>query len=137
VEKELQHEGISELIVTETMGQRKAKMLELGEVFLAFPGGVGTLEEISEVMSREKNGAAVQTLCLFGFRRLLPAPEGYAGKNGGRGIRVERMGRESPVPGRYSSSRAIHNEQTLERISALFKGGGPALRLVVGSYFFS
>ena len=31
-------------------------MLELGDLFLAFPGGIGTLEEISEVMSRNKLG---------------------------------------------------------------------------------
>ena len=67
VEKELQHEGISELIVTETMGQRKAKMLELGEVFLAFPGGVGTLEEISEVMSREKMGLLSKPFAFLDF----------------------------------------------------------------------
>ncbi len=42
---------LSELIVTETMAERKQKMIELGEAFLAFPGGIGTLEEISEVMT--------------------------------------------------------------------------------------
>lgn len=54
MEKELQHEGLSELIVTENMTERKKKMLELGDLFLAFPGGIGTLEEISEVMSLNK-----------------------------------------------------------------------------------
>ena len=33
------------------MAQRKAKMIELGDAFVAFPGGTGTLEEIAEVMS--------------------------------------------------------------------------------------
>jgi uncharacterized protein (TIGR00730 family) len=33
------------------MSQRKAKMIELGDAFIALPGGTGTLEEISEVMS--------------------------------------------------------------------------------------
>ena len=56
MEKELQHEGLSELIVTDNMTERKQKMLELGDLFLAFPGGIGTLEEISEVMSRNKLG---------------------------------------------------------------------------------
>lgn len=54
MEKELQHEGLTELIVTENMTQRKKKMLELGDLFLAFPGGIGTLEEISEIMSLNK-----------------------------------------------------------------------------------
>ena len=51
VEQELQHNGLTELIVTENMAQRKAKMIELGDAFVAFPGGTGTLEEIAEVMS--------------------------------------------------------------------------------------
>lgn len=46
-----QHD-LTELIVCETMGERKAKMIELGDVFVALPGGVGTLEEISEIMTR-------------------------------------------------------------------------------------
>ena len=33
------------------MPERKTKMMELGDAFIAFPGGTGTLEEISEVMS--------------------------------------------------------------------------------------
>lgn len=46
-----QHD-LTQLIVVETMGERKEKMIELADVFVALPGGVGTLEEISEVMSR-------------------------------------------------------------------------------------
>ena len=34
------------------MTERKAKMIELGDAFIAFPGGTGTLEEISEIMSK-------------------------------------------------------------------------------------
>ena len=52
----LQHDGINELIVTETMAERKAKMIELGDAYIAFPGGTGTLEEISEVMSQIRLG---------------------------------------------------------------------------------
>lgn len=45
------YDDISELIVTRDMPERKTKMIELGDAFVAFPGGTGTLEEISEVMS--------------------------------------------------------------------------------------
>ena len=38
------------------VGERKAKMVELGDAFVALPGGVGTLEEISEIMSRIRLG---------------------------------------------------------------------------------
>ena len=51
VEMDRQHNSLTELIVTENMPERKTKMIELGDAFIAFPGGTGTLEEISEVMS--------------------------------------------------------------------------------------
>lgn len=43
---------MTQLIVTKDMSERKAKMIELGDAFVAFPGGTGTLEEIAEVMSK-------------------------------------------------------------------------------------
>ena len=52
LDAELQHEGLTELIVTEDMPARKTKMIELGDAFIAFPGGTGTLEEITEVISK-------------------------------------------------------------------------------------
>lgn len=52
IEKELQHDGLTRLIVTKDMSERKNKMIALGEAFIAFPGGTGTLEEIAEVMSK-------------------------------------------------------------------------------------
>ncbi len=46
-----QLEGLTELIVTRDMRERRAVMMELAEAFIAFPGGTGTAEEISEVVS--------------------------------------------------------------------------------------
>lgn len=46
------YDEITELIATKDMSERKAKMIELGDAFIAFPGGTGTLEEITEVMSK-------------------------------------------------------------------------------------
>ena len=45
-------DGLTRLIVTKDMSERKAIMIELGDAFVAFPGGAGTLEEITEVMSK-------------------------------------------------------------------------------------
>ncbi len=50
-----QHD-LSSLFIVETMSERKALMIELGDVFVALPGGIGTLEEISEIMSRVRLG---------------------------------------------------------------------------------
>lgn len=52
IENEFQHDGLTKLIVTKDMSERKNKMIELGDAFIAFPGGTGTLEEIAEVMSK-------------------------------------------------------------------------------------
>lgn len=49
-------DGLKELIVTRDMAERKTRMIELGEAFIAFPGGTGTLEEIAEVMSKVSLG---------------------------------------------------------------------------------
>lgn len=46
-----QHD-LTRLHVVDTMEERKALMIELADVFVALPGGVGTLEEIAEIMSR-------------------------------------------------------------------------------------
>ena len=43
-------------IVTQDMTERKTRMIELGDAFIAFPGGTGTLEEIAEVMSKVSLG---------------------------------------------------------------------------------
>ncbi|MDO4477703.1 MAG: TIGR00730 family Rossman fold protein [Lachnospiraceae bacterium] len=50
------HEGITGTIVVPDMSVRKAKMIALGDAFIAFPGGTGTLEEISEIMSKVSLG---------------------------------------------------------------------------------
>ncbi len=47
--RELAHSGITELHVVDTMHQRKALMAQESDVFLALPGGIGTLEELFEV----------------------------------------------------------------------------------------
>ena len=52
IDKGYQYDEITTLIVTRDMTERKTKMIELGDAFIAFPGGTGTLEEIAEVMSK-------------------------------------------------------------------------------------
>ena len=47
-----EYDRLTKLFVTKDMAERKSKMIELGEAFIAFPGGTGTLKEITEVMSK-------------------------------------------------------------------------------------
>ena len=49
--KEIAHEGLTELIVVNTMHERKTKMSELCDGVIALPGGFGTLEELFETLT--------------------------------------------------------------------------------------
>lgn len=49
--KELAHNGLSELHLVGSMHERKLKMAELSDAFVALPGGAGTIEEIFEVFT--------------------------------------------------------------------------------------
>ncbi|WP_053970055.1 TIGR00730 family Rossman fold protein [Mangrovimonas sp. ST2L15] len=49
--KEIAHEGISELILTDTMHQRKSKMNDLCDGVIVLPGGFGTLDEYFEMLT--------------------------------------------------------------------------------------
>lgn len=48
---ELQHDGLTELILVETMHERKTKMDELSDAVIALPGGFGTMEEFFEMLT--------------------------------------------------------------------------------------
>jgi len=50
------HDGLSELILVESMHERKAKMADLADGFIALPGGLGTLEELFEVLTMSQLG---------------------------------------------------------------------------------
>jgi uncharacterized protein (TIGR00730 family) len=56
VEREWGRADLSELVVVETMHERKALMAERADAFLCLPGGIGTLEEIIEVWSWRQIG---------------------------------------------------------------------------------
>jgi uncharacterized protein (TIGR00730 family) len=56
MDRELGHEGLTELRVVESMHERKALMAELSDGFVALPGGIGTLEELVEVFTWSQLG---------------------------------------------------------------------------------
>jgi uncharacterized protein (TIGR00730 family) len=60
LEGKVAHTGLTELVRTETMHERKARMAELADAFIALPGGIGTLEEIVEVLTWAQLGLHVK-----------------------------------------------------------------------------
>jgi len=63
--KEISHTGITKMIVVDDMHQRKQQMIELSDAFVAMPGGFGTLDEISEVLTGYQLNIISKPLALF------------------------------------------------------------------------
>jgi uncharacterized protein (TIGR00730 family) len=57
--------GVTELVVTDGLRDRKAIMDERGDAFVALPGGLGTLEEVLEVMTLKQLGYHVKPVALL------------------------------------------------------------------------
>lgn len=55
-DKEAPHPSLTQLYRVDTMHQRKAKMAELADAFIVYPGGIGTLEEFFEVYTWARLG---------------------------------------------------------------------------------
>jgi len=65
VDLEVAHTGVTELYTVQTMHERKAKMTELSDAFLALPGGIGTLDELFEAWSWNALGYHKKPFCLL------------------------------------------------------------------------
>lgn len=62
---EVGHEQLTALHITDTMHERKAKMFELSDAFIALPGGFGTFEELMEAITWLQLGIHDKTVILF------------------------------------------------------------------------
>ncbi|MGX5689578.1 LOG family protein [Arcticibacter tournemirensis] len=70
MDKEVGHNSLTEIIITENMHQRKKKMADLSDAFIILPGGFGTLEEFFEVLTWLQLGLhnkAIGVLNVAGF----------------------------------------------------------------------
>ena len=68
VDRELAHPGATEMHIVTTLHERKAVMAELSDAFVALPGGLGTLEELAEVVSWAQLGLHAKPIGLLGVR---------------------------------------------------------------------
>ena len=112
VDAGLVYEDITRLIVTGDMAQRKARMIELGDAFIAFPGGTGTLEEIAEVMSKVSLGHLHAPCILYNLNGY------YDGLRALLGHMIE-MGLSSP-----EKQAGIRFADDLAAIRAILSGAG-------------
>jgi uncharacterized protein (TIGR00730 family) len=62
VDREIAHQGLTELHIVATMHERKALMAQLSDGFVALPGGIGTLEELIEVFTWSQLGLHAKPL---------------------------------------------------------------------------
>ena len=51
MDREVGHRGVTDLVLVDTMLERKTRMAELSDAFLSLPGGVGTLDELFEMLT--------------------------------------------------------------------------------------
>jgi uncharacterized protein (TIGR00730 family) len=65
VDIEVAHRGLTELHTVANMHERKAKMTDLADAFLALPGGIGTLDELFEAWSWNALGYHKKPFCLL------------------------------------------------------------------------
>jgi uncharacterized protein (TIGR00730 family) len=66
VDREVAHGGLTEQRVVETLHERKAEMAATSDGFIALPGGLGTLEELAEVVSWAQLGLHAKPIGLLG-----------------------------------------------------------------------
>lgn len=65
LEKEVGHNALTELIVVQTMHERKKKMADLADAFIMLPGGWGTLEETAEILTWKQLGLIRQPVAVL------------------------------------------------------------------------
>ncbi len=65
IEREWAHPKVRKMDIVDTMIERKARMLELGDLILALPGGMGTLDELFEAATLRQLGCLRSPVLIF------------------------------------------------------------------------
>ncbi len=69
VDKEVSHSGLTELKIVNSMHERKAVMAEISDGFIALPGGLGTIEELFEVLTWSQLGFHKKPCALLNIKQ--------------------------------------------------------------------
>ena len=84
--RELGHRGLTELLVVQTMHERKLLMAERSDAFLALPGGIGTFEELFEVWTWRQLGYHDKPLGLLNVAGYYDALLGFLAHSRDQGL---------------------------------------------------
>ena len=103
VDLEVAHTGLTELHLVGSMHERKAKMTELTDAFVAIPGGIGTLDELFEAWSWNALGYHAKPFALLNLRRLLGRDDRLS--RSCRGERLHVAGAARAIAGRGDDRR--------------------------------
>jgi uncharacterized protein (TIGR00730 family) len=66
--REVAHRGLTTLYVVDSMHERKARMAELSDAFVAIPGGIGTLDELFDMLSWRQLGVHDKPIGILNYR---------------------------------------------------------------------
>lgn len=69
MDREVGHAGLTSLEIVSSMHERKKRMADLSDAFLAIPGGWGTLEELAEILTWKQLGLITQPVGLLNTNR--------------------------------------------------------------------
>ena len=116
VERELGHQGLTELHVVQTMHERKQLMAERSDAFLALPGGIGTLEELFEVWTWRQLGYHDKPVGLLNVASYYDRLLGFIDETGAQGF--------VPASQRELLQVDADPEVLLARLEALASGAG-------------
>src|SRR6476646_1694878 len=90
VDRELAHPGLTDLRIVDTLHERKAQMAELADAFLTLPGGLGTLEELAEVLAWAQLELHAKPIGLLDVGGYFGALEGFLDHAAAEGFVAER-----------------------------------------------
>ena len=71
--REVVHRGLTHLHIVDTMHERKARMAELSDAFIALPGGIGTLDELFDMLSWQQLGVHAKPIGVLNYRGFFDA----------------------------------------------------------------
>ncbi|KAA0208268.1 MAG: TIGR00730 family Rossman fold protein [Ignavibacteriaceae bacterium] len=89
-DKELANNGITELIVVNTMHDRKFKMTELSDGFIVLPGGIGTMDEFFEIWTWTQLGLISKPIGIMNYKGFYDPLKEFIDKLNSEGFLSER-----------------------------------------------